>query len=103
MELQGRPRSLIFVWPAWPLARLGFVTLESFTGAGHNKHPWGWPSTLLQPHLPTVPLTSNYPATPGHVLAPKCEDPLSGRHLPIFTPPPWLPALPGDLLFILPG
>ena len=102
-ELQGHPTSLIFVLPAWPLARLGFVTLESFLGAGHNKHPWGWPSILLQPHLPTAPATSNYPATLGHVLVPKCEDPLSGRHLPVFTPPPSSPSLPGEPLLILPG
>lgn len=87
-EMQRVPWTSKVVWPAWPLARLGFVTLESFTGAGYNKHPWGWASTLLQPHLPTVPPTSNYPATPGLVLVPKCEDSLSGRHLPIFTPPP---------------
>ena len=48
-ELQGHPTSLIFVLPAWPLARLGFVTLESFLGAGHNKHPGAGPQFFSSP------------------------------------------------------
>ena len=99
MELQGRPTSLGFISPAWPLMRLDFVTLDSLLGAGHNECPRGWPSTHLQ--ILPLHLTTQRPRATCCFLNMLWF--LSGMSFPIFPPPPWSSSLPGELLLILAG